>query len=101
MLKPLSVLLTLLTALQPTDRYLKTGAKRPVGGPDECIDSIAASAWINTEVVMNALHVQPAPSGNWSVCGNVIEYTSTYKDLPATVYPSLIPVWLHNLFDLA
>ena len=50
---------------------------------------------------MNALHVQPAPSGNWSVCGNVIEYTSTYKDLPATVYPSLIPVWLHNLFDLA
>ena len=80
--------------------YAKTGMpKLPVGGPDECIDSIAASAYLNQASVMAALHVQPAPSGPWSVCGNVIDYTSTVKDEPKTIYPTLIKHYHVMIFN--
>ena len=47
-----------------SETYSKTGVHRlSVGGPDECIDSIAASAYLNQPAVMAALHVKPAPSG--------------------------------------
>ena len=78
-------------AVQNSSFFAKTGMpKLPVGGPDECIDSIAASAYLNQAVVQAALHVKPAPSGAWSVCGNVIQYTSTVKNEPRDYYPTLI-----------
>jgi len=80
-------------------KYLRTGAPKEVGGPSECIDSIAASAYLNQPNVMAALHVNPAPSGSWSVCGNVIDYTSTVANEPRDYYPTLIAnyrVWIYN-----
>ncbi len=51
-------------ATEQHDTYSLTGVSRgPVGGPDECIDSIAASNYLNQPDVMQALHVQKAPSG--------------------------------------
>eukprot|EP00054_Salpingoeca_dolichothecata_P026112 m.185532 g.185532 ORF g.185532 m.185532 type:complete len:447 (-) comp25565_c0_seq1:220-1560(-) len=70
-----------------------------VGGPDECIDSIAASAYLNRPDVQAAIHVKPAPSGHWSVCGNVISYTSTEPDLPKTTYPGLIKEYFVTIFN--
>ena len=88
--------------MQPTNGsvYAKTGLpKLPVGGPDECIDSIAASAYLNQASVMAALHVKPAPSSPWSVCGNVIDYTSTVEDEPKNYYPTLIKNYRVLIFN--
>eukprot|EP00936_MAST-01D_sp_MAST-1D-sp1_P000664 g664.t1 len=63
-----------------------------LGGPNACIDSSAGGAWINRDVTRSALHLHmpPAPSGNWSTCGNNITYTSTMKNEPKEVYPLLV-----------
>eukprot|EP00054_Salpingoeca_dolichothecata_P027032 m.195908 g.195908 ORF g.195908 m.195908 type:complete len:439 (+) comp25839_c0_seq3:1515-2831(+) len=70
-----------------------------VGGPDACIDSIAASAYLNTPEVMSAIHVKPAPCGHWSICGNVVDYTRTETNLPKTVYPTLIKNYFVTIYN--
>ena len=57
-------------------------------GPNACIDSRAAAAWINQPAVMEALHVVAQPYA-WSICGNQISYTSTRPNLPRDTYPGL------------
>jgi carboxypeptidase C (cathepsin A) len=60
----------------------------PNKGPNPCIDSYAASGWINQPDVIAALHVVPQ-SYDWSICGNQIHYTSTRPNLPRDTYPAL------------
>jgi hypothetical protein len=59
------------------------------GGPDACINSISASAYLNKPEVIDALHVV-AQKFPWSVCGNQIDYTPTRPNLPRDTYPALI-----------
>ncbi|KAJ8605704.1 hypothetical protein CTAYLR_010753 [Chrysophaeum taylorii] len=76
------------------------GRRRRVGkalGDDEepttaCIDSVAASAWLNQADVQEAIHVTPAGVSDWSVCGTPSnwEYTSTAANLPRDTYPYLV-----------
>eukprot|EP00937_MAST-01D_sp_MAST-1D-sp2_P007962 g7962.t1 len=83
---------------QATERALRAPAagvalsRGPLGGPDACIDSSAGGAWINRDVTRKALHLHtpPAPSGNWSTCGNNITYSRTTKNEPRDIYPSLV-----------
>jgi len=60
-------------------------------GPDACIDSAAASGYLNQPEVWDALHVQD-PGFCWSVCGSAKgwSYTSTRTNLPANTYPELV-----------
>lgn len=60
-------------------------------GPDACIDSIAASAYLNDPSVMEAIHVRD-PGFCWSVCGTVSGWTyqSTRTNLPKNTYPQLV-----------
>jgi hypothetical protein len=60
-----------------------------VVGPVACLDSVDASAWINRDVVLKALHVRK-PSFAWATCANSIKYTSTREDLPRDTYPALL-----------
>lgn len=57
-----------------------------VGGPDGCIDAIAAGAWLNTAVVQKAIHVDVGAKyfGQWSVCSNV---NCTYAVPPPLLRP--------------
>lgn len=61
------------------------------GGPDACIDSVAASAYFNQPSVMAAIHVKP-PGFCWSVCSSARgwSYSSTRANLPRDTYPLLI-----------
>lgn len=87
-----------------------------LGGPDACIDSNAASVYLNTPAVQKALHVEvrePASSSapgitvtvgtwfaclqdasqfwqKWIICSNKLHYTPTAANLPRDVYPELI-----------
>jgi len=60
-------------------------------GPVACIDSGALSNYLNTPAVTKALHVEDARSywQQWTICSNTIDYTSTARDLPRDVYPTL------------
>ena len=60
-------------------------------GPNACIDSRAASAYLNDKFVMDAIHVRN-PGYCWSVCSSAPgwHYTSTRPDLPADTYPYLL-----------
>jgi carboxypeptidase C (cathepsin A) len=58
-------------------------------GPDACIDSHAASAYLNRADVIAASHVVKQPF-QWAVCGNQIQYSSTRANLPRDTYPALI-----------
>jgi serine carboxypeptidase-like clade 1 len=60
-------------------------------GPDACIDSAAASGYLNQPEVWAALHVQD-PGFCWSVCGSTKgwSYESTRTNLPANTYPELV-----------
>lgn len=60
-----------------------------VVGPVACLDSVDASAWINRDVVLKALHVRK-PSFAWATCANSIKYTSTRENLPRDTYPALL-----------
>mmetsp|Transcript_24183 Transcript_24183/g.31463 ORF Transcript_24183/g.31463 Transcript_24183/m.31463 type:complete len:479 (+) Transcript_24183:188-1624(+) len=57
-----------------------------------CIDSDAASAWLNTPSVQEALHVTQAQVSNWAVCTDAAgwSYESTRPNLPRDTYPGLI-----------
>lgn len=61
------------------------------GGPDACIDSSRASAYLNQPAVMAAIHVKD-PGFCWSVCGTVPgwSYNSTRTNLPRDTYPYLV-----------
>lgn len=60
-------------------------------GPDACIDSGAASAYLNQASVMTAIHVKD-PGYCWSVCGTAPtwDYNSTRTNLPLNTYPLLV-----------
>jgi serine carboxypeptidase-like clade I len=60
-------------------------------GPDACIDSAAASGYLNQPEVMQALHVRD-PGFCWAVCNTAPGWTykSTRTNLPANTYPQLI-----------
>ena len=57
-----------------------------------CIDSLAASAWLNSPEVQEALHVTEAGVSNWQTCGPQPGwvYTSTRPNLPRDTYPVLV-----------
>ena len=63
-------------------------------GPDACIDSKMASAYLNQPDVQKAIHVDLSKNGQtcWSVCGSAPgwSYNSTRTNLPANTYPLLI-----------
>lgn len=63
-----------------------------IGGPDGCIDGIAAGAYLNTASVQTSINVISAAQyyGTWDVCSNKVDYTSTASNLPKNVYPALI-----------
>eukprot|EP01039_Chlorochromonas_danica_P000975 gene975-1059_t len=60
-------------------------------GPDACIDSAAASAYLNRDDVQAAIHVRN-PGFCWGVCNTVKgwHYQSTRENLPTDTYPFLI-----------
>jgi serine carboxypeptidase-like clade I len=60
-------------------------------GPDACIDSTAASAYLNQADVMTAIHVKD-PGFCWGVCNTQPgwSYTSTRTNLPRDTYPLLV-----------
>lgn len=61
-----------------------------IGGPDECIDGLLASQYLNNDLVRAAIHVQNMSSGGqWSICGAQINYQSNIDSL-LPVYPTLI-----------
>ena len=63
-------------------------------GPDACIDSKLASAFLNQPDVQAAIHVDIAKSGQtcWSICGTAPgwSYNSTRTNLPVNTYPYLV-----------
>lgn len=60
-------------------------------GPDACIDSAAASGYLNQPEVMAAIHVRD-PGYCWSVCATQKgwSYKSTRPNLPRDTYPFLV-----------
>eukprot|EP00602_Paraphysomonas_sp_CaronLab_P004870 CAMPEP_0185024084 /NCGR_PEP_ID=MMETSP1103-20130426/6997_1 /TAXON_ID=36769 /ORGANISM="Paraphysomonas bandaiensis, Strain Caron Lab Isolate" /LENGTH=485 /DNA_ID=CAMNT_0027556943 /DNA_START=59 /DNA_END=1516 /DNA_ORIENTATION=- len=60
-------------------------------GPDACIDSAAASGYLNQPDVMAAIHVKD-PGFCWAVCNTASgwSYQSTRTNLPANTYPQLV-----------
>ena len=60
-------------------------------GPVACIDSAAASAYLNQPDVMDAIHVRD-PGFCWAVCNTASGWTykSTRTNLPANTYPLLV-----------
>mmetsp|Transcript_3426 Transcript_3426/g.10487 ORF Transcript_3426/g.10487 Transcript_3426/m.10487 type:complete len:500 (+) Transcript_3426:66-1565(+) len=70
-----------------------SNAQSKVGtGTTACIDSQAASAWLNTPEVQAALHVTEAGVSNWATCSPAPgwTYTSTRPNLPRDTYPLLV-----------
>jgi carboxypeptidase C (cathepsin A) len=69
----------------------RLGARVTPHGPDACIDSKAASAYLNQPDVQTAIHVKN-PGYCWSVCGSQPgwRYSSTRTNLPVNTYPALI-----------
>lgn len=81
-----------ITVTDPSDHTATRRLQRIVpGGPDACIDSILASAYLNQPSVMAAIHVKP-PAQCWSVCSTAPgwTYNSTRQHLPRDTYPYLI-----------
>lgn len=60
-------------------------------GPDACIDSAAASGYLNQPEVMKALNVKD-PGFCWAVCNTAktFSYSSTRPNLPRDTYPLLV-----------
>lgn len=72
---------------------------RALGGPDECIDGIAAADWLNDPAVQAALHVTAAMPyvKTWTICSGLLDYTSNEPNLPRDVYPGLVAAGLNIL----
>lgn len=69
-------------------------------GPDACIDSTRASAYLGQQSVQTAIHVNPI-NFCWGVCNTVNgwQYTETRANLPRDTYPYLysrIQVIIYN-----
>ncbi len=62
-----------------------------LGSGDACIDSIAASAYVNRPEVIAALNVKPIKF-TWATCASAPgwKYTSTRPNLPRDTYPGLL-----------
>jgi carboxypeptidase C (cathepsin A) len=61
------------------------------GGPDECIDGIAAGQYLNNLVVRSAIHVLgPDRIPHWTVCTGALNYTSNIQALYPEPYLTLI-----------
>jgi carboxypeptidase C (cathepsin A) len=75
------------TLKAPHNSFLRLGS----GGPDACIDSRAATGYLNNQAVWTAIHVQN-PGFTWGVCTTAKgwSYTSTRPNLPRDTYPALI-----------
>jgi len=60
-------------------------------GPDACIDSAAASGYLNQPEVMAAIHVRD-PGFCWAICNTAPGWTykSTRTNLPLNTYPQLV-----------
>jgi carboxypeptidase C (cathepsin A) len=60
-------------------------------GPAACIDSAAASGYLNNPEVMDAIHVRN-PGFCWAVCNTAKgwSYSKTRKNLPRDTYPALV-----------
>lgn len=60
-------------------------------GPAACIDSAAASGYLNNPDVMSAIHVRD-PGFCWAVCNTAKgwTYSKTRKNLPRDTYPALV-----------
>jgi carboxypeptidase C (cathepsin A) len=60
-------------------------------GPDACIDSGAATGYLNQPSVMEAIHVRD-PGFCWAVCNTADgwAYKSTRTNLPLNTYPQLV-----------
>jgi carboxypeptidase C (cathepsin A) len=82
---------TLETTVEGSSKGL-TSARYIPNGPKACIDSKAASSYLNQASVQEALHVQAPASGCWSVCGTQPgwSYNSTRPNLPRDTYPLLV-----------
>jgi carboxypeptidase C (cathepsin A) len=88
-----------ITSKIPLNRKAVPGVQQPgrmlaritPHGPDACIDSAAASAYLNEAAVMEAIHVRD-PGFCWSICGTVKgwSYESTRTNLPRDTYPQLV-----------
>jgi cathepsin A (carboxypeptidase C)/serine carboxypeptidase-like clade 1 len=78
-------------------RHSMMGPRIANHGPDACINSRAASSYLNQPAVQKALHVQQQESESngqtcWSVCGTAPgwSYNSTRTNLPRDTYPLLV-----------
>lgn len=67
------------------------GGRMTPHGPDACIDSATASAYLNRADVQEAIHVRN-PGFCWAVCNTAPGWTykSTREDLPTDTYPLLV-----------
>jgi len=53
--------------------------KRAPGFDVPCIDSSRATEWLNQDTVRTAIHALPTSQINWTICSDVVEYTSQYS----------------------
>lgn len=76
---------------RPVDAVM-SAAGTSLRGPDECIDGIAAAAYLNTVQAQKAINVVAASKyyGEWTICSSKINYSSTASNLPGLVYPGLL-----------
>ncbi|KAA0164206.1 hypothetical protein FNF27_00165 [Cafeteria roenbergensis] len=70
-------------------------------GPVACIDAGVMTNYLNTPAVTEALHVASASKywGQWAICSNKLDYTSTAKNLPRDVYPTLVQNYRVLIFN--
>jgi len=52
--------------------------RESIGEDVPCIDSDRATAWLNLPEVRTALHAIPVGQQNWTICSDLINYTSIY-----------------------
>lgn len=85
--------------VSPENQRRRVPAAHPLGGPNECIDGIAAGKWLNTPAVQKALHVSEAIKyiHHWYICSSIVNYTPTATNLPKNVYPGLIQQLEHGV----
>jgi len=78
----------------------KAPHKALLGGPDACIDSNAATAYLNRSDVQKAIHVR-YPGFTWGVCTDAPgwSYTSTRANLPRDTYPALIQKYHVTIYN--